>query len=232
MRLNLLGGFELTRCGRDVPVPQASQRLVSFLALQTRPVLRQYVAGTLWPHKQEERATANLRTALWRLSPLEVVDAGPNHLRLAPIVSVDLTDALAAAARLLDPAVPFDEVSIGDSLLACELLPDWYDDWVITERERIRQIRLHALEALCLRCIERGRPAAAIAAGLAAVAAEPLRESSHRVLVEAHLSEGNQAEALRQYLHYRDLLRDNLGVEPSHRITSLVAPMLEFVPTT
>jgi len=232
LRLSLLGGFELTGCGRRMPVAQGSQRLVAFLALQTRPVLRQYVAGTLWPHKNEERATANLRTVLWRLSPLEVVDVGPSQLRLAPTVSVDLSDALAAAARLLDPAVPFDDVGFDDSLLACELLPDWYDDWVATERERIRQLRLHALEALCVRRTQQGRPAAAVAAGLAAVAAEPLRESSHRVLVEAHLSEGNQAEALRQYLHYRDLLRDNLGVEPSPRITSLVAPMLEFVPTT
>lgn len=231
LRLNLLGGFELTRYGRVVPVALGSQRLVSFLALQTRPVLRQYVAGTLWPHKNEERATANLRTVLWRLSPLEIVDVGPNQLRLAPDVSVDLTDALAAAARLLDPAVPLDDAGFDDFLLAGELLPDWYDDWVLTERERLRHLRLHALEALCVRCIEQGRPAAAIAAGLAAVAAEPLRESSHRVLVEAHLSEGNQAEALRQYLLYRDLLRDSLGVEPSPRITSLVAPMLESSPT-
>ena len=226
LRLSLLGGFELTGCGRRMPVAQGSQRLVAFLALQTRPVLRQYVAGTLWPHKNEARATANLRTVLWRLSPLEIVDVAPNHLRLAPAVSVDLSDALAAAARLLDPAVPLGEVGFDDSLLACELLPDWYDDWVLTERERIRQLRLHALEALCVRCTEEGRAAAAIAAGLAAVAAEPLRESSHRVLVEAHLSEGNQAEALRQYLHYRDLLWDDLGVAPSPRITSLVAPML------
>ena len=30
-----------------------------------------------------------------------------------------------------------------------ELLPDWYDDWVLLERERFRQLRLHALDALC-----------------------------------------------------------------------------------
>ena len=63
------------------------------------------------------------------------------------------------------------------------MLPACYDDWVLVQRDRFRQLRLHALEALCERLTASGRYGEAIDAGLAAVCAEPLRESSHRVLI-------------------------------------------------
>ena len=47
----------------------------------------------------------------------------------------------------------------------------------------------------------------ALEAALAAVAGEPLRESAHRVLIKAHLAEGNVSEAIRQYHFYRTLLQ-------------------------
>ena len=62
----------------------------------------------------------------------------------------------------------------------------------------------------------------AVQAGLAAVAGEPLRESAHRILIEAYLAEGNVAEAIRQYASYRHTLYDELGVEPSPAMSSLM----------
>jgi DNA-binding SARP family transcriptional activator len=61
---------------------------------------------------------------------------------------------------------------------------------------------------------------------LAAVSAEPLRESAHRELVEVHLAEGNVAEAVRQYDVYRHMLRRQLGLAPSPVMRRLVAPLL------
>ena len=60
-----------------------------------------------------------------------------------------------------------------------DVLPDWYDDWIDTERERF-QIRLHALERLCERLTVERRFGEALQAGLAALRTEPLRESAHR----------------------------------------------------
>jgi DNA-binding SARP family transcriptional activator len=57
--------------------------------------------------------------------------------------------------------------------------------------------------------------AQAIEAGLAAVAGEPLRESAHRALIRVHLQEGNRVEAIRQFTACKNILRDELGVEPS-----------------
>ncbi len=103
--------------------------------------------------------------------------------------------------------------------LAGDLLPGWYDDWVIVERERIRQLRLHALEVLCENLSRSGRHAQAVDAGLSAVAEEPLRESAQRALIAAHLREGNVSEAVRQYDRYRKLLGASLGLEPSFEVT-------------
>ena len=59
-------------------------------------------------------------------------------------------------------------------------------------------------------------------AAIAAIAAEPLRESAQRALIEAHLGEGNWVEAHRGFVTYRDLLRRELGVSPSHELASFV----------
>ncbi len=109
--------------------------------------------------------------------------------------------------------------------LCDELLPEWYDDWVLLERERLRQIRLHSLEALCTRLSTLGRHGLAIEAGLAAVRAEPLRESAHRVVIRAHLAEGNASEALRQFAELVNVLSENLGIAPSAATADLVAAL-------
>jgi DNA-binding SARP family transcriptional activator len=120
-----------------------------------------------------------------------------------------------------DELQEFDEV-----LLSADLLPGWDDDWVVVERERLRQLRLHALESNCRRCLGRGATARAIDVGLRAVAAEPLRESAQRVLVQAHLSEGNVAEALCTYRRFSARLADVLGVSVSPLMANLIAPYL------
>ncbi|MDD9207972.1 bacterial transcriptional activator domain-containing protein, partial [Georgenia sp. 10Sc9-8] len=112
-----------------------------------------------------------------------------------------------------------------------DLLPGWYDDWVIFERERIRQRVLHALEALSCELVRRGRCAEAIEVALDAVGVEPLRESAQRVLIEAHLAEGNLVEARRLYLRYRELVRQELRTEPGTTLTRLVVDAGRPAPT-
>jgi DNA-binding SARP family transcriptional activator len=227
-RLSLLGGFELRCAGQDVAVSRNGQRLLALLALQGRPLERLWVAGTLWLDAPEERAGARLRSALWRLPQpggTAVVEASATHLRLARDLAVDTRELVALAGRLESPAGCGDHQPEPAALVG-DLLPDWYEDWVVLERERFRQLRLHALEALCGRLTEAGRFGAAVQAGLAAVSGEPLRESAHRTLIQAHLAEGNPGEAVRQYHLYRRLLADELALEPSAAIRGLVRPLL------
>jgi DNA-binding SARP family transcriptional activator len=224
LRLALFGGFHLLRGGEPVPLPLTAQRLVAFLALRPRPVLRSYVASALYVDKTEDRAQGNMRSALWRSRQLDfpLVAVRGDHLALAATVEVDVRTVLARARRLVDAGQAAEEDEFDEGLLLADLLPDWFDDWVLTERERLRQLRLHALEMLCGRFIRQGLVARAIDLGMVVTAAEPLRESAHRLLIQAHLAEGNLAEALRQYERYATVLRQDLGFEPSPRMRGLL----------
>jgi DNA-binding SARP family transcriptional activator len=201
----------------------AAQRVLAFLALHQRPLLRVYVAGSLWPESEERRAAGSLRSALFKLHhpTYALVEFTTGHVGLSQEMSVDVRDTIALCHGLLDHSqfVP-DHADV--VCLSTDVLPDWSDDWLVMERERFRQLRLHALEALSERLTVLRRFPQAIESGLAAVAAEPLRESAHRALIKAHVAEGNRGEAAREYRYFRQLVHEELGVEPSGAMEELV----------
>jgi DNA-binding SARP family transcriptional activator len=129
---------------------------------------------------------------------------------------------MVAGAERVMAGAPGEVSKFSPRLFFCDLLPDWYDDWVIIERERLRQLRIHALEVLCQRLTALERYPEAIDAGLAAVRAEPLRESAHLSLMRAHAAEGNWCEVLRAYDRLSQLLWNELGVEPSPRVSEFL----------
>jgi DNA-binding SARP family transcriptional activator len=230
--LRLLNSLELVCNGTRVEVPQTAQRLLAFVAVNRRPVQRCRVAGSLWPTASERRAGASLRSALWRLRHCgdEVIEASGYELRLAPSVRVDLYEAEAAARNVLEGR---DEGVVRSDLddFRHDLLPGWYDDWVLIEREYFRQLRLRALEVACDRLVAVGRLDAALSAGLAALECEPLRESAHRALVRIHLAHGNVSEAIRQYQLCRSLLLEQVGVVPSEQMTDLLRDIVRLQPS-
>ena len=150
------------------------------------------------------------------------------ELELAPGVSLDLRDSRALAHRLLIvDTLPSDEdmTTAAIEALSSELLPDWYDDWVVIEAEDWRQLRLHALEELAETLMTVERFGDAVQAARAAIQADPLRESAHATLIRIHLAEGNQSEALVAYEAYRELLLRELGLVPTARLQDLVRPL-------
>ena len=223
-RVLLLNGFRLDLGGEPSDVPVTVQRLIVFLALHPRSMHRGYAAGWLWPDVAEQRAAANLRSALWRLRRLgvRIVDSQYGTLGLSAAVGIDLREAEGLARRWLAGRGRDEEVESALALLAHDLLPDWYDDWIVSEREQFRQLRLHAIEAISEHCLARGHLDQGLLAALSVVTADPLRETALRALVRAHLAEGNPAEAVRQVRRYCRLLYDELGVRPSTQLTELL----------
>jgi DNA-binding SARP family transcriptional activator len=227
-RVTLLDGFSV-RAGRAAgravaeELPRSVQRVVAHLCLAGRPA-RAAVSGHLWPDVPEDRAQASLRSALWRLrrSAPELVDASHDTLRLAVGVRTDVQELDAWADRVCDPRTGADRVTLPRPALLGDLLPGWYDDWVLLERDRLHQLRLHALETVATRLCTAGRHAEALQAAYLAIRAEPLRESAHRTVVRVHLAEGNVAEAVRAHDAFEDLLRDELGVPPTEQMSRLL----------
>ena len=223
--LHLIGSFVATIDGCVLDVKPCEQRVLAFIALQGRPVSRHLVAGTLWPELSDERALRRLRTGMWRCRQevgTAMVGSSSTNVWLNPWVVVDVAGLSQRAGSSGDD----QSMEIGPGELAHDLLEDWYDEWLVMERERFRQFRLHTLDLLCERLIDQSRYSEALEAGLIAVAAEPLRESAHRLIVRAHRREGNLTEALRTYYAYRDMLRTELGIDPSPSMDVLIADLV------
>lgn len=233
LRVSVLGGFRMLRGEALITeLPLGSQRLLAFLALRDRAVTRSAVADALWPESSEEHAQSSLRSALSRLRKVarEGVLVTPLELCIGSEVSSDLREARALAHRLLVRGVTPQEAdlvaaSIVD--LSLDLLPGWYDDWVVMEAEDWRQLRLHALEVMAEQLLAAGRAGDAIAAARAAIRVDPLRESAHAGLIRVHLAEGNQSEALAAYDDYSAVLQAELGIAPTQRLTDLVRSIRE-----
>jgi DNA-binding SARP family transcriptional activator len=227
-RVTLLDGFRLEVPGRHQrsagdELPRGVQRLVAHLCLSHRPT-RTATAGQLWPDVPEDHAHGSLRSALWRLNKATpgLIEVSGSALRLAAGVRVDVWELDDWAQRAISPPGGADEVAVPDATLLGDLLPGWYDDWVLLERERLRQLRMQALEAVAARLAFLGRHCEALEAAYAAVRADPLRESAHRTVVRVHLAQGNLAEALRAYEFFRAMVEDELGVPPTEQMTRLV----------
>ena len=225
MRLALLRGFALSDGGRTLDpaterrtagdVPGAERR-----APAARLCRRIVVAGVGRAQRRRQPADGGLADPAGRWSG----DSTPpgSRLHLAEVVAVDVLEATAVALSVDSRAEPDAGAELLD-LLDSELLPDWYDDWLPPYRERWRQTRLHSLESLALRMARAGRFAVAVDAALAAVRAEPLRESANRCLIQVHLAEGNVYEARRVLELHRQAIRADLGIEPSPQLVALVS---------
>lgn len=221
----LFGEPRVLSNGISLPVPDGSKRLLAFVALSRGRVDRPYAAGSLWPMGSDKHAAGNLRSALWRLKSagIDVVESDKRTLALRRATVVDVRVACEWADRLIHGSPTRDDLRTVTWREDClDLLPGWSEDWVILEREHIRQRLLHALEALSRHLVEAGRYAEAVDAAVAAVNAGPLRESAIRVLIEAHLAEGNLIEARQVYEVYSSTVRRELGVEPGRQLAGLV----------
>jgi two-component SAPR family response regulator len=151
-----------------------------------------------------------------------VVRAEHARLALSDNVVVDVVDLEGWAGRVLGgSATPADLAIDPAPVVDAELLPGWYDDWVLAVRDRLRLRMLHALEALSTLLRDAGRPREAVEAGQVAVLAEPLRESGQRALIEAHQAAGDWVAARRQFDAFRVLLQREIGVEPSEELTAV-----------
>jgi DNA-binding SARP family transcriptional activator len=224
-RIHLISEFQLFVGEASVAVPHGVQRLLAFLAMAGRPVSRSRLAGQLWLDAPEWRALGNLRSALWRLRRIRrpIISSQDDRLALDPEVEVDVFDLSGLMTRLT--IEPDDEAldRLPQVLDATEVLPGWEEEWIIVERERFRELRLHALERASEALLARGRHSAAVQAAMAAIETEPFRDSAHRLLVQAYLDEGNQAAAMRTYRVFRDLMETELGLGPSDEMDRLIA---------
>jgi DNA-binding SARP family transcriptional activator len=223
MRLCLFGALTLCRGEHNVVLQLSAQRLIALVALRTA-IRREEAAGVLWPDVPDYRAAARLRTALWRLrrSGPHILTAENGQLFVHDGIEVDYKNWMALALQIIDQPGFVTEVDLSLLRPHSELLPGWYDDWILLERERVRQVQLHVLEVAADQLLRQGRHAVALEFALCALRMEQTRESAHRLAIRVHLAEGNTGEARRQFERCERLLGKELGIRPSSQVRALV----------
>ena len=222
--LRLLGRWELRRGAELFDVGARQQRLLAVLAL-FGPRPRAYLANLLWPDSSEAHAAGSLRTCVFevshRLPGVIVNNAGP--VALDETVDVDVAHLRRLISDIHAHRPPAESVDPIDVLSDADLLPGWYEDWIVYAQEGLAQDRLCALETVAQRHLDAGEADPAIRAAAAAIAIEPLRESAYLLLIRGHLLAGNYASAIRAHERIRDLLEQELGVAAAPMFDELLA---------
>jgi DNA-binding SARP family transcriptional activator len=209
--LQILGRFALYRGTTEIAVGTGGQRLLAYVAVNDGSVDRAGTAAALWPTTPMPRSCGNLRGVVHRTRRLigDRLLTDRWHLALHPDVTVDLWTCTSLAEAVAAGAAPTDDRLL---VTAGDLLPDQQEDWIIMARERFLLLRVRALERICRRRTGERRLAEAVAAGSAAARLDPFRESVHRALIAAHLSDGDIASALRLYRCFRTRMCEELDL--------------------
>jgi DNA-binding SARP family transcriptional activator len=227
LHIELLQHFRVTSEGRLFALGRSGERLVAYLALEDRFLARDKIAGVLWPETSQSRAAANLRRALSvvRQHAPGLIRCSAHRLSLVSETQVDVR-----AQRCLIETITGGERSTASAeelrLLRGDLLPDWDEAWLTASRQELRQLRMISLEAVAAAHLDKSCPASALAVALCVACEEPLRESAHRLVIQAHLAQGNWAEAARHYLRYRSQLWAELQLLPGAGMEALMKPVL------
>jgi DNA-binding SARP family transcriptional activator len=231
LHIHLLGDFRLVYDSTPVTSVNAArlQSLLAYLVLhRNTPQPRHYLAFLFWPDSTEAQAHTNLRNLLYHLrhalpdadrflyadsqtlrwwadAPF-TLDVAGFESALAQAEQAEQTGDQAAVQKALEEAV---------GLYRGDLLPSCYDDWILSERERLSQAFLEALERLILLLEDQRDYRAAIGYAQRLLRHDPLHEATYRRLMRLHALSGDRAGALRAYHTCATVLQRELAVEPS-----------------
>jgi DNA-binding SARP family transcriptional activator len=240
LRFRLFGKFSAsldteTLAGLDAG---KDQELLSYLLIhRDRPHAREALATLLWSNTSTERSKKYLRQALWHLhaalnngdSGAEVLLVDHDWLSLNPRTDLwtdvaDFERAFAAAegipGRQLD-SQQAQGLKDAAALYQDDLLPGWYQDWVLFERERLQNMYLLILDKLIGHLQYHQQYEFAHGYGATILKYDPARERTHRQMMYLYSLAGDRTGALRQFERCVAALKQELGVKPERRTLEL-----------
>ena len=230
LEVRLLGQFVITQDGTPVQInSRPAQSLLAYLMINAgNASRREKLAGLLWPDTSETNARNNLRQALWRIrKSLEVENS-----RSQPFILVDdLTITFNAKADFyldinrfeekVDEHTPIHQIIETVSLYQGELLPGFYDDWIVLERERLQSLFESRIGLLINRLVEAQKWTEVIEWGEHWISLGGVPEPAYRSLMTAHAAQGDLSRVATVYHRCKDSMQNDLGLEPSETTQSL-----------
>jgi DNA-binding SARP family transcriptional activator len=238
--ISLLGPLEIRRDGTPVTLPRGKLRaLFATLAVREgRPVPVDDIIGRVWDDDPPPSAAVTVRGDVKRLrrlldrgcgESLIVCLAGAYQLRIAP-ADLDIrrfSDTAACAEAARDPGARYELLRRALALWHGPPLHDVPSDAL--RRDLVPALCERRLDLLCQRIahdLAGPRPQQVLAELRGLVAEHPLHEVFWEQLIQALRRAGRHAEALQAYGACRDVLAEQLGVEPGPRLRTLHRNML------
>jgi DNA-binding SARP family transcriptional activator len=239
LRLALLGRPRVVR--DDAPLTgwtlRKSLALLAYLAVTGLPHSRGALAGLLWRDCTEDNARSDLRRILAELrrqapSHLTITRAEVAFDRASPYwldVEAFEQGIVRALALRENPVTPAGAATLagaldlyrGDFLAGLELhRAPAFEEWVLLEREHLRNLALQALHALVDHHAARMQPERTLAYLDRLLALEPGHEEAHRHKMLLLAQGGQRSAALRQYEACRQAVQA-LDAEPDWETTAL-----------
>ena len=232
LEVKLLGAFDVKRAGKPVTISsRPAQSLFAYLILSAGTAhRREKLAGLLWPDSTEESARDYLRHGLWRIR--KAIEAAPARGKAAPyIIANDISISFNAESPYsLDTAMledldsnsaSVDELMSTLSLYDGELLPGFYDEWVVLEREHLQSIFEQKMGQLLELLESEFRWADLLNWGERWISFGQKPEAAYRGLMSAHSALGDRVKLAATYERCTQSLRE-FGMEPSEQTRVLI----------
>jgi len=227
LQVKLLGQFEVRLNNQPVELAsRPAQSLLAYLVLTAGTAhRREKLAGLLWPSTAESNARRNLRQALWRIR--QAISSGAQQCLLADDISVafDANSEYWLDVRVLEKKAA-EECSPDDLIRAVsvyggDLLPGFYDEWVLLERQRLQMVFEHKMKLLLDCLVEAERWEDVLDWGERWIALGQTPEPAYRALMAAHSALGDTSKVAASYQRCAETMRNQLGVEPSQQTRAL-----------
>ncbi|HVP20231.1 MAG TPA: BTAD domain-containing putative transcriptional regulator, partial [Anaerolineaceae bacterium] len=227
LEFRFLGQFEIRLDGRIIELPnRQAQSLLAYLVLNQKIAhRREKLAGTLWPDYPDEIARRNLRQTLWHLRRA----VNDEHHKV--LHSDDLTIAfeehdqiwvdVTVLDRKVTPGWSIQDLIASTSVYQGELLPGFYEDWILSERERQQLIFEQKIKLLVAQLTEAGRWEDTLEWGERWITLGNGSEFAYRAMMTAYGSMGDLASANSIYQRCRDALKKDLNIDPSPETVEL-----------
>ncbi len=222
LRVRLLGGFELrSQEGTSVSLTtRKAEALIALLAIRPGQLWsRDKICALLWPEVRDAQARHSLRQTLLSVRKVVPPVALKTHGRtlfLDPLaVEVDVAQLALSINEQTQPALErASALYQGDLLEGLSVAEQPFEQWLTSERERLRSMMIHGLSRLTDLHSAAGELGAASEACAQLLRLDPLREAAHRALMQLYLRQGRRSAALQQYHALVRVLDSELGATP------------------
>ena len=233
LQIRLLGQFDIRLDGKRVLIPsRPGQSLLAYLALSAgTPHRREILAGILWPDFSDDNARKNLRHELWRIrKSISTQQSTPVDYLLAEEFTIAFNrqaDYWLDAAQIERTEPNLQSLTSNLSLYQGELLPGFYEDWVMLERERIQTVFDSKMEQLVAQLIAAERWTAVQEQAERWLSLGNTLEPAYRALMLAHGVRGDMARVSSVYQRCIEELDEHFGLEPSAETRALYDGLLK-----